>query len=169
MLIISTNAQPSNTPPKPNNYNKWSVPVKGYTDSTAVDFYTGRVDTIAYTYHATAKYVTSYIPYAGTKFLTFTLGVSDTGNVAILVRSRVKSLATGYAAGAFATILSDSIVNSGSSASSGLTKEFSLKDGDSDLFDGFDQEFMIILTHSAWGSNDTQGTARRRLTFNSKE
>lgn len=169
LLVFGTLAAQTNQPPTPNDYKKWAVPIKGYSDSTTVPFYTGRVDTLAFTYHATAKYVLTYFPYAATPYLSFTIGVTDTANIAVLVRSRVRSMGTGYAAGAFSTILTDSLVNSGASASSGISKEFSLKDLDSDLFDGLDQEFFIILTHSAWGDNDTQGTARRKVTFNSRQ
>lgn len=157
----------TNQPPTPKDFKSWQIPVKGYPDSTGVAYYTGRVDTIAYKYHATAKYVTEYFPFVAANYLSFTIDLSDTGNVGVVVKSRVPSKGYG-AASAWATTLTDSLVNSGASASSGLVKEFSLKDYDSDLFDGLDQEFMIILTHSTWGSNDTQGTARRRVRLNWK-
>lgn len=167
LFVFGALTAQTNQPPTPNDYKSWLVPIKGYSDSTAVKYYTGRVDTIAYTYHATAKYVLTYFPYVGCNYLSFTIDLSDTGNVGVVVKSRVRTKSYG-AAGSWATTLTDSLVNSGASASSGLVKEFSLKDYDSDLFDGLDQEFMIIVTHSAWGDNDTQGTARRRVRLNWK-
>lgn len=167
ILAISITSAQTNQPPTPKNYNSWLFPIKGYGDSTAVAYYTGRVDTLAATYHSTAKYVTGYFRNAAASIITLTVDVSDTGNVKVEVKTRTRSAGYG-AASSWSAILTDSLVNTGASASSGLVKEFSLKDGDSDLFDAVDQEYMVILTHSAWGSNDTQGTARRRVRINWK-
>jgi hypothetical protein len=162
LLAVPTNteAQTNNNPGNAKLYNSWIIPVKNYADSTAVVHYANRVDTI-YAKHwrlGTAE----FIRVGGAKRSSITVDVTDTMSVDVIVRARTRSAGYG-AASAWATIVDDSLQNA--TSSSGLVKEFSLVDSDTDLFDNVDTELMIILTHNAW-TGDTQGTAKRRVRLN---
>lgn len=143
-------------------YNSWPWPSGARGDSAYVKYYVNRKDTLydRHWYRGTA----TFLKIGGLSRSSITLDVSDTMSVGIVAKSRTRASATA-AASAWATILTDSIQNTGAASSSGLVKEFSLVDTDSDLFDAVDTEIMVILTSNAWTS-DTQGTAYIRARLN---
>lgn len=159
-LIVpqASDAQVNKSPYSQNSFYSWTIPVGGYADSGAVHYWAGRLDTLPNTWYPTTK---NYIRVGGARLSSITVDATDSSNYTIVVKSRVMSH-DGGTAGAWTTILSDS----GSSVSTGIPKEFSLRDFDSDLFDGVDQELMIILQETAWGNHDTQLTAYRRVFLN---
>lgn len=159
------NAQ-SNAAPNPNNWNYWQIPTGANYDSSSVAYHDSRVDTLFRTANKSAG-TRTYFRVGGHSLSSLTFETTDSCDLDFVVKARtMQRLASGGgAAGAWATILSDSFAVV---ASTGLTREYSLRDTDSDLFDGLDQEFMVIITHVASG-NDTQGTGRRKVRLNHKD
>jgi len=169
LLLIAfptdTHAQASQSPYNVSNpYYTWPFPIGGYSDSTAVKYFNSRVDTVPNTWYPTLR---TFLRVGGYSLSSFTVEVSDTARLMITVKARTRPRATGTVAGAWTTILSDSLANYGASSSSGAIQEYSIRDTDSDLLDAVDTEIMIIISHSA-DRNDTQRTADRRIRFNYK-
>jgi len=151
----------------PNNYklyNSWPLAVGGYSDSTSVAYYSSRVDTLGFSTHW-RNGTAAFTKVAGAAFSSITIDATDTCDLDFVVRSRAR-IAAGADSGAsaWATIVTDSFAVA---SVNGLTREYSLKDLDSDAFDGIDQDVMIIITHVATG-NATQGNERRRVRLNWK-
>jgi hypothetical protein len=168
--MSTAQAQTSNAPNNVNLFNAWNIPVKGYSDSTSVKTFVGRVDTLFFRYwidRTSGAYQTPYfIRVGGAERATITMDVNDTCSIGIVVKSRTRSLGYG-AASAWGTIVTDSLRNIGSTASAGLVKEFSITDTDSDLFDAVDTELMIICTTNA-DIHGVTGNERRRVRLNWK-
>lgn len=171
VVTMAFNVSQAQTNQSPNNFDlfkAYNIPVNGYPDSTSVKTFVGRIDTLYSRYwinRTSAAYQTpQYFRVGGASRSSITLDVSDTCSIGIVVKARTRSLGFGAAA-AWATIATDSIRNIGSSASSGLVKEVSLVDTDSDLFDALDTELMIICTTNA-DIHGTTGNERRRVRLN---
>lgn len=161
--ITVITAQTNQSPQSQKLYYAWNIPFSGYADSTWVYANSGRVDTL-YAKHwrwGTAE----FIRVGGAKRSSLTIDVTDSMSIDVVVKSRTRSAGFG-AASAWATIIDDSLDNSTTPSSSGLVKEFSIVDSDSDLFDNIDTELMIILTCLAHQPRDTQGTAKLRARLN---
>jgi hypothetical protein len=173
MLTFGMNTAQAQTNEAPNNINlfkSWNIPVAGYADSTAVKTFSGRVDTLFFRYwinRTSGAYQTPYFTrVGGAERVSITLDVSDTCSIGIVAKARTRSVGYGTSS-AWATVLTDSIRNIGAAASSGLVKEFSITDTDSDLFDALDTELMIICTTNA-DIHGSSGNERRRVRLNWK-
>jgi hypothetical protein len=173
LLSLGMNTAQAQTSGAPNNvaqYNSWNIPVRGYADSTFVKSYSGRVDTLFFRYwinRTTGTYQAPvFIRVGGAERASITLDVADTCSIGIVAKARTRSVGYG-AASAWATLLTDSIRNIGATASSGLVKEFSITDTDSDLFDAVDTELMIICTTNA-DIHGSSGNEYRRVRLNWK-
>lgn len=157
--MVFTNPVQAQTNVSPNNYklfNSWHIPVGGYSDSTSISYYNGRVDTLP-----NWRSAQTTIAAAGAKLLSLTFQSDDTCHATVVVKSKVRGAATST----YATILTDSIYNWSGTVSTNYRRELSLKDGDSDLFDNVDQEFIVIVTYVSFG-NDTEGTATMQYRLN---
>ena len=132
--------------------------------------FVGRVDTLFFRYwinRSNGAYQTpAFIRVGGAERASITMDVNDTCSIGIVAKARTRSLGYG-AASAWATVLTDSLRNIGSTASSGLVKEYSITDTDSDLFDAVDTELMIICTTNA-DIHGVTGNERRRVRLNWK-
>ena len=155
MLLVMPNVAQSQVNEAPNNvslFRSWAIPTAGYADSVSVKAYASRLDTLHFRYwinRTNGAYQSPvYIRVGGASRTSITLDVTDTSSIDIVVKSRTRSQGFG-AASAWTTILDDSLQCTGASASSGLVKEFSLTDTDSDLFDAVDTEIIIIRTVNA--------------------
>ena len=160
-MPVLSDAQTNNSPNNYRLFNAWSVPVGGYSDSTSVPYLTGRVDTLPNWRSAKTTIVA-----AAAKLLSITFYATDTIHATVVVKTKVRGADTST----YTAILTDSLYNWSGTVKTNYLRELSLKDGDSDLFDNLDQEFIIIITHTAVGEtdygNDTQGTAVRRVRLN---
>lgn len=155
----------------PNNFQlfkSWNIPVAGYPESTSVKTYVGRIDTLYARYwinRTNGTYQSPvFIRVGGSNRSSITLDVNDTCSIGVVLKARTRSIGYG-AASAWTTIATDSIRNIGSAASSGLVKEVSINDTDSDLFDAVDTELMIICTTNA-DIHGVSGNERRRVRLN---
>lgn len=171
MVMAFSNTVQAQTNEAPNNvalYRSWNIPVGGYSDSVLVKSYVGRVDTLFFRYwinRTSGLYQAPvFIRVGGASRSSITMDVNDTSSTGIVVKARTRSAGYG-AASAWATLLTDSLQCTGSAASSGLVREYSIVDTDSDLFDALDTELMIICTTNAWTHGIT-GNERRRVRLN---
>lgn len=181
VLLLATAFQTASAQTSPNSPNQspaslqigysFSLPVAGYADSPYVKIYASRVDTFYKTYwinRKTGAYQTPayYDNIARFNRSSFTIEVTDSASTDVVVKARasvkgVTASATG-AANSWTTIIDDSM----QAGDLGGSKEFSLVDSDSDLFDGVKQDLMIILTTNAHRLEyGNAATLRRRVTL----
>ena len=171
ILMVMPNVAQSQVNEAPNNaslFRSWSIPTGGYADSVSVKAYANRLDTLHFRYwinRTSGAYQSPvYIRVGGASRASITLDVNDTCSVDLIVKARTRSQGYG-AASAWTTIIDDSLQCTGASASSGLVREYSITDTDSDLFDAVDTEIIIIRTVNAW-TLGSSGNERVRTRLN---